>query len=378
MARDWRAEPKPYPSFRITNNNAVIRQTKQRIEELTAQTEAGYEGWAFDGGTVEANQAANRLQITFDEKPDANTLAALKGAGFRWAPSAGVWQRQLNDNALRAAKSLKCLQPLSAEPQEQINAESVPEAEPVWRFYIIADLKTWLENAAIRSPLERFCTFEEAKVRFDELRSQDYNSEVTEPAPDGQPPARLALGLESTDDFSAIDILHVRQGKNYLVDDFTREVRLWEAPALLKILSQVSKEIGFDRIRPYEYVDGYWQPMTDIPFEEWDNPYFSSATPGSIAARYCAFLDAYHAHPEEGQRSRSEQIAEVVQFLQREGKRGANQMTLAIAGMVSSTEGISETAKMRADALIKELAMFKGSGKEKTPQKGQRRKSAER
>lgn len=369
MARDWRAEPKPYPSFRLTNNNAVIRQTKQRIAELSARAEAGYEGWAFDGGTVEANQAANRLQITFDEKPDADTRAALKGAGFRWAPSAGVWQRQLNDNAFRAAKSLEFLRPLSTEPQEQRDAEPVPEAKTGWRFYIIADLKTWAENAADRSPLEHFASFEEAKARFDELRSLDYNSEAVKPAPDGRPPARLTLGLESADGLSAMDILHVRQGKNYLVTDFTQAGQMRDDPAVTDILSRVSKGIGFDLVQPFG------QPPT--PFEEWDNPYFSSATPGSIAARYYDFLHECYPLPRD-KTNRYGQIREVVRFLQKEGKSGANQMTLAVAAMVSATEGISETAKMKADALVKELAMFKGSGKEKTTQKGQRRKSPER
>lgn len=225
-----------------------------------------------------------------------------------------------------------------------------------------------------RSELEHFLSFEAAKARFNELRGESYNNEVTDPGPDGRHPARLTLGLESADGMSAIDILHVRQGKHYLVDDFTRETRLWEAPALLKILSQVSKEIGFDRIQPYECVDDHWQVMPDIPFEEWDNPYFSSATPGSIAARYCDFQDAYHPLPEED-RNRSEQIAEVVQFLQREGKSGANQMTLAVAAMASA-DGISEIAQRQADALIKELAAYKGA--EKALKKKPRKKSQER
>ena len=34
MARNWRANPKPYESYALTNNSAVIRQTKKRIEEI--------------------------------------------------------------------------------------------------------------------------------------------------------------------------------------------------------------------------------------------------------------------------------------------------------------------------------------------------------
>ena len=94
---------------------------------------------------------------------------------------------------------------------------SPQETDSGWGFYIIADLKTWADNAENRSPLERYSSFEEAKTRFEELRGESYNSEPAEPGPDGQPPARLTLGLESADGMSAADILHVRQGKNYLV-----------------------------------------------------------------------------------------------------------------------------------------------------------------
>ena len=44
---------------------------------------------------MEANTEANRLQIFFDEKPDAATREELKSNGFRWSPKAEAWQRQL-------------------------------------------------------------------------------------------------------------------------------------------------------------------------------------------------------------------------------------------------------------------------------------------
>ena len=61
------------------------------------------------------NREDNRLQVFFDGKPDADTRAELKSSGFRWAPSVGAWQRQLTDNAIRAADRLECIKPLSGE-----------------------------------------------------------------------------------------------------------------------------------------------------------------------------------------------------------------------------------------------------------------------
>lgn len=100
-----------YPAYLLQNNNANIRRIRGRIEKLKKRTENTPEGWEFDGGRVVVNTTENRLQIIFDGKPDADIRTELKGEGFRWAPSQGTWQRQLTDNAMRAARRLKCIAP---------------------------------------------------------------------------------------------------------------------------------------------------------------------------------------------------------------------------------------------------------------------------
>ena len=120
MAASWRSSPKPFESYQLTNNNAEIRRVKARIEELSKRAEQTFSGWEFDGGHVEMNQEDNRLQVFFDGKPDADTRAELKSSGFRWAPSVGAWQRQLTDNAIRAADRLECIRPLSGEKPSQL------------------------------------------------------------------------------------------------------------------------------------------------------------------------------------------------------------------------------------------------------------------
>lgn len=95
----------PFASYELSNNNANIRRLQKRIEELEKrQTEAAPEGWTFDGGEVVINADINRLQIVLDDRPDEAMKQALKGHGFRWAPSQKAWQRQLTDNAIQAAK----------------------------------------------------------------------------------------------------------------------------------------------------------------------------------------------------------------------------------------------------------------------------------
>lgn len=85
---------------------------EERIVELEKRSSsAAPAGWEFDGGKVVMNTDENRIQVFFDEKLDNDTRTELRGAAFKWAPSQGAWQRQLTDNAIRAAKYLKCLKP---------------------------------------------------------------------------------------------------------------------------------------------------------------------------------------------------------------------------------------------------------------------------
>lgn len=132
MAQSWHLDKsRPFQSFELSNNNAEIHRTRERIEALKSREQQGYAGWEFDGGRVEANKEANRLQIFFDEKPDAAVRDELKANGFRWAPSAGAWQRQLNSNAYRAADRISCIQPSTGErPTElQRGAQRTEQAQ---------------------------------------------------------------------------------------------------------------------------------------------------------------------------------------------------------------------------------------------------------
>ena len=375
MARSWRADPKPYESYLLTNNSASIRQVKARIEALTRQEETVYEGWRFDGGEVKMDREINRLQVFFDAKPDRETCTAMRHEGFRWAPSVGAWQRQLNDNAIRAAKGLGFLQPLATE--QSIQAEPVQGPDTGWRFYIIADLKTWADNDENRSPLEHFDSFEAAKARFEELRDQGYNSETVEPGPDGLPPARLTLGLDSADGMSAADILHVRQGKNYLVADFTRSERLREDPAVMDILARASREIGFDLVRVHEQTDEKTWTSTVVSFAEWDNPYFPAATPGSIAARYHDLLR--QCYPFSGDNTlRKAQVEEVAHYILEDGGPGAIQLSLVIDGVAASCPNNADVQKL-ATELVRDLVQYSASKREPAPkQKAKHEKPRER
>ena len=94
------------PTYKLSYNLAEIKRVQQRIAELERRAAKPLQGWTFDGGEVVANAEDNRLQIFFSSKPDEALRSSLKKRGFKWAPSVGAWQRQLNNNAIYAAKEI--------------------------------------------------------------------------------------------------------------------------------------------------------------------------------------------------------------------------------------------------------------------------------
>jgi hypothetical protein len=89
----------------------------ERIEEL--KNRSGFAGWEFEGGRAEANEGENRLQLFFDDKPGEDQRRALKQNGFKWAPSQGAWQRQLNRNAIYSAGRIDFIKPIDGRTPSQ-------------------------------------------------------------------------------------------------------------------------------------------------------------------------------------------------------------------------------------------------------------------
>lgn len=120
----------PFPTYSLSLNNKEIHRIQDRLKKLTEARELGYTGWAFEGGRVEANMEKNRLQIFFDDIPDAETRQELKGRGFRWARSEGAWQRQLTDNAIYAASRIKAIQPSDGSDPIKIQPKRKKQSGP--------------------------------------------------------------------------------------------------------------------------------------------------------------------------------------------------------------------------------------------------------
>ena len=96
-----------FPAYALQNNNANIHRVEERLKSLKAVKEKGTKEMEFELFKVVENVEAMRLQIIFDEKPEADVRAVLKKNGFKWAPSQGAWQRMLNPAGKYALNRVK-------------------------------------------------------------------------------------------------------------------------------------------------------------------------------------------------------------------------------------------------------------------------------
>lgn len=95
-----------HASYELSNLGANIRRLKERRATLAALKATGKtERMAGDVRVVENPEIA-RIQLFYPGKPDQATRDKLKRNGFRWAPSEGAWQRQLNNAGRYAAREV--------------------------------------------------------------------------------------------------------------------------------------------------------------------------------------------------------------------------------------------------------------------------------
>lgn len=101
-------DARPYPGYKLTNNNAKIKATKERIARLEKYQELQTKKIKIGDVTICQNVELVRLQIFFPGKPDSETISDLKRHGFRWSPSQGAWQRQDTNRAHYEARNIVC------------------------------------------------------------------------------------------------------------------------------------------------------------------------------------------------------------------------------------------------------------------------------
>lgn len=98
-----------FPAYKLTNNNAEIRRLRERLksaEERMQDAAAGPVETERAGVKIVEDATDDRLRLLFDGKPSEAVREDLKANGFKWSPKNEAWQRQLTDNARRAANEV--------------------------------------------------------------------------------------------------------------------------------------------------------------------------------------------------------------------------------------------------------------------------------
>lgn len=101
----------PAAPFELTSIRNKIKAAENRIREIDRLKQSAVENQGTGNSVYEndlckvvENAENMRIQLFFDGKPSEEVRGILKANGFRWAPSAGAWQRQLTSNGRAAAK----------------------------------------------------------------------------------------------------------------------------------------------------------------------------------------------------------------------------------------------------------------------------------
>lgn len=95
-----------FPAYKFSNNGANIRRIEKRIAQLQRQQTKPGTDKTINGVRIYENREANRLQIIFSDKPEAEVRKRLKASGFRWSPTEGAWQRHISNDALYWAEQI--------------------------------------------------------------------------------------------------------------------------------------------------------------------------------------------------------------------------------------------------------------------------------
>ena len=166
----------------ISSISAEIRRVKERIALLEKSKESEDENFDIENGRILVNKEAQRVQIFFDNIPDANTRDALKKRAFKWAPSAKAWQRTLTGNAIDAVKYLikdgvlvkknSEKTGLNAPRHEGILKEALTEKGKLKKGWYFQDYGI-IDPKGKYHPLEREFAYE-YKIASDELSSRAF------------------------------------------------------------------------------------------------------------------------------------------------------------------------------------------------------------
>lgn len=144
-----------------------------------------------------------------------------------------------------------------------------------YRYYLIPDAMTraFPEQFEKQTPTEFFDNIADLEKRYHQLREMPYNNECTWNERARFPYERLVVGIDRQNPDGAVAIIQVRNGINYLCDDYRGPYADGSDAQIPQMAKKLVEVIGVDRVRPHTYTqrDGYtWvQVEKDMHITEW-------------------------------------------------------------------------------------------------------------
>ena len=146
-----------------------------------------------------------------------------------------------------------------------------------YRYYLIPDFMSHVfpQQFEEQAPTEFFSNTADLMKRYKQLREMPYNNEYTWNERTNLPYPRLTVGIDRRDPDGAVTIMHVRNGVNYLCDDYRGPFADRNDKQLIEMAKQLVTAVGVDRIRPHYYTEenGHTKVYVgkDIHITEWAN-----------------------------------------------------------------------------------------------------------
>ena len=166
-----------------------------------------------------------------------------------------------------------------------------------YRYYLIPDFMSHVfpQQFEEQAPTEFFSNTADLMKRYQQLREMPYNNEYTWNERTNLPYPRLTVGIDRRDPDGAVTIIQVRNGVNYLCDDYRGPFADRNDKPLIEMAKQLVTVVGVDRIRPHYYTEenGHTKVHVgkDIHITEWANaPELCSALRFSRCAAVSALL----------------------------------------------------------------------------------------
>lgn len=249
-----------------SNNKFIIAET-DRCGNFLSYVEDTYSGITPEFATVEkASEFCERYNLTvvnnpykehnFRIEPTNNGTFVVRSDSERFGVDEIVYESHNREDCIKYISERRA-------PLHDVKA------------YIIPDMIPMVTREDPMESIEHYDSVDDAIARFKHLCStRDYSNGGINPHSQ-LPYSRLVIGVEGEDHQNPVDVIHVIDGKNTLIDDFSRRADINTETAFINAIEKICNTLRVEQVLKYE---GRNKPMSLIQASEYKDDEFSCAS----------------------------------------------------------------------------------------------------